>query len=252
MCDHHNYRVQKYLKGATSGTTVVDVAGNGYPDHPEGLTFDKNGYLYIAGHGAHRVMRFPPNSVSGQVVAGSSAGKAGATLDLLNEPLGVAVDDNLNVYVAERVGQRVMKWTPSATAGTIVIDPTTATSFYGLLLSPYAANQVYVSSESQNAVYLWNFNSTTPLITYQTVNSTKNLVTPRGIRYDHYGNLYVADRGNDRVVMYCANSTVGRVVVGGTGTTPALANVLDVALDSDLNIFVSDESLNELIRYDRL
>ncbi|CAF2852635.1 unnamed protein product [Rotaria sp. Silwood2] len=57
--------------------------------------------------------------------------------------------------------------------------------------------------------------------------------------FDPYGNLYIVDSDNDRVVMHCANSTVGIVVAGGSSTTPDLDKPTAVALDSNLNLYVA-------------
>ena len=250
VADHHNFRVQRWSRSAVTGVTVVNI-GTG-TDHPEGLTFDKNGYLYVTGHNYERVIRYPPTFSAGSNVAGQP-NVGSAALNNLKSPLGLAVDDSLNIYIAERDNERVTKWAPGASTGTIVVDPPSGTKFYGLLLSLYNSNQVYVSSEEKNAVYLWTFLSSTPAITLTQVNGTPTaLSTPRGIKYDTYGNLYVADRGNQRVVMYCANSTVGRVVAGGSGSTPGLANPYDADFDSDLNLYVVDSGNNQVVKYDRL
>ena len=207
--------------------------------------------MYITGHDYSRVVRYTPNFTNPTTVAGV-AGSSGTALHLLTKPLGLAVDSSLNVYIAERDGERVVRWAPNAVNGTIVVDPPTGTKFYGLLLSLYSSNQVYVSSEEKDAVYLWTFGSSTPTVTLTAVNSSTNVLTnPRGIKYDSYGNLYVADRGNKRVVMYCNNSTTGRVAITGTGS-PTLNTVMDVAFDSDQNLYVSDESLNQVYKYNRL
>lgn len=250
VCDHHNDRVQQWQRNGVAGVTVAGSAFGVI--HPEGITFDKNGYMYVTGHQEHNVVRVSPGFTSATSVAGVF-GSSGSALHLLTKPLGLAVDDDLNLYIAERDGERVVKWAPNATNGTIVINPAVSgTKFYGLLLSLYSSNQAYVSSEDKDAVYLWTFGLTAPTITLTAVNDTPSaLANPRGIKYDSYGNLYVADKGNKRVVMYCNNATVGRVVVD-TGTSPTLNTPLDVAFDSDMNMYVSDEGLQRVIRYDRL
>lgn len=249
VADHHNYRVQRWNRSATTGETVVNI-GTG-TDHPEGITFDKNGYMYITGHNYERVIRYPPNFSAGTNVAGQP-GSGSTALPNLKSPLGLIVDDNLNIYIAERDNQRVMKWAPGASSGTIVV-PDTNKKFYGILLSLYNTNQVYVSSEDLGSVYLWTFNAGAPAVTLVQVNGTPTtLGAPRGIRYDTYGNLYVADRTEKRIVMYCVNSTIGRVVVGGTGSTPVLAGPYDVDFDSDLNLYVADGSGQRVVKYDLL
>ena len=249
ICDHHNYRIQKWKNGATIGETVVDTGS----DHPEALTFDKNGFMYVTGHNKQRVLRYPPNSDNGTNVAGQF-GVASTAFNNFNNPLGMAVDDNLNLYVAERDNQRVMRWPLNALIGTAVIPNTAASSkFYGLLLSPDSSDKVYVSSEEKDSVYLWTLFAPSASGTYTQVNSsTGNLNKPRGLSLDPYGNLYVADKDNKRVVMYCVNSTMGKVVAGGTGSTPTLQKPDDVALDSNLNLYVVDEGAQSVYRYKRI
>jgi hypothetical protein len=38
----------------------------------------------------------------------------------VNNPYGVWVDSNLNVFVTENINQRVTKWAPGASAGVVV------------------------------------------------------------------------------------------------------------------------------------
>ena len=88
-------------------------------------------------------------------------------------------------------------------------------------------------------------------VIHQVNDTPSTLNAPRGIEYDKYGNLYVCDRSNKRVVMYCVNSTMGRVVVADNAAT-VLQNPYDVAFDSDLNMYVLDGDGQRVIRYNRL
>ena len=199
-----------YTQVATTGVTVIDTTS---ADHIEALTFDKNGYIYVTGHESQRVLRYPPTFANSTTVAGV-LGVSSSKLNNLNDPLGMDLDNDLNLYIAERGNKRVVKWGPNATNGTIVIGTGSTPRFYGLLLSLYSSNQVYVSSEDTGAVYLWTFGASSPSITLTQVNGTPSTLNkPKGIQYDIYGNLYVCDKSSRRIVMYCANSTIGRVVV---------------------------------------
>ena len=250
ICDHFNDRIQMWTKGAVNGLTVVDASLQG--DHPVALTFDKNGYLYISSHNNERVLRYNPDFTNSTTVAGQN-GVTSTALDALNYPIGVDVDENLNLYIADSRNRRVMKWEPNATSGTIVVGGASTPRFHGLLLSPYSSDAVYLSSETDDSVYLWTFGASAPSVTLTSVNSTtSSLNRPSGIKHDLYGNLYVADQGNERVVMYCANTTLGKVVVGDTGSTPALNKPIDVGLDSNLNLYVVDERDDIVVKYARL
>ena len=237
-----------WTKGATTGVMIIDT---NLLDHPEALTFDKNKFLYMTGHNVQRVLRYPPNFSNFTIVAGIT-NISSTALNNLDNPLGMDLDDDLNLYIAERDNKRVVKWAPNATSGTIVIGTGTTPKFYGLLLSLYTDNQVYVSSEDADAVYLWTFNASLPTVTLTQVNGTPPaLDKPRGIEYDIYGNLYVCDKVNKRVVMYCVNSTMGKIAVVDNAAT-VLQQPDDVAFDSDLNMYVVDNKGQKVIKYDRL
>ncbi|CAF3415280.1 unnamed protein product, partial [Rotaria sp. Silwood2] len=70
-----------------------------------------------------------------------------------------------------------------------------------------------------------------------------SLFTPVDIFIDNNYTLYIADRDNDRVVKYYANTTVG-VLVGGNGTSGRtsrlLSGVKGIAVDQYGNVIVAD------------
>lgn len=244
IADHHNYRVQMWTKGASTGVKIIDTTG---ADHPEGLTFDNNSYLYLTGHEVNRVVRYSPDFSSSTNVAGVYGVKSSAGTNHLNDPLGMDLDENLYLYIAERSNTRVVKWAPNGTVGSIVISATK--KLFGIVLSRYSTNQAYVSSEEAKAVYLWTFNAPSPSITLTQVSSSSNLDSPRGLQYDIYNNLYVADRTTKRIIMYCPNATIGRIAVFDN---TALKQPYDLAFDSDLNMFVLDGDGQKVLKYTRL
>jgi hypothetical protein len=246
VCDHHNDRIQMWPKGAATGITVSSISG----DHPEYLTFDKNGLMYSTGHNVQRVLRFTSNFASSTIVAGQLNSGSNAANEL-DDPWGMQLDDNLNLYIAERTNERVVKWPLGATTGTIVIANNANTpKFYGLQLAPNSTDRVYLSSVEANEVYLWVFNAASPLVTLsQVTGSPSSLSKPYGIKLDPYGNLYVADENNNRIVKYCVNHTIGTVPVGGSGSTPSLSKPIDVAFDVDLNMYVLDQGQSAVYKY---
>ncbi|CAF3869810.1 unnamed protein product, partial [Rotaria sp. Silwood1] len=220
VSDAGNNHVQQWSQCATSAETIAgsNTSNSGSTstlfDSPDDITFDKYGYMYVADHNNHRVQRFPPNSNIGTTVAGTGT-KSGALTDL-DHLAAIDVDDNLNIYIADIHNDRIVKWASNATSGTVVVSNSLIDKSYDILLSPSSSNQVYTSNSDKDKVYIWTFGNNSPTSTLSQVNATKNaLAKPKGMVFDPYGNLYVVDSDNDRVVMYCANSAVGIVVVGG-------------------------------------
>ncbi len=253
VCDQQNNRVQMWINGAASGVTVAgDSTGaqgstSTFLQQPVSHTFDDNGFLYVSDQQNNRVQRYPPNSLNGTMVAGQGGGGSNA-LNGLNNPAGIDVDNKSNLYIADTGNNRLVVWAPNATNGTILINNNLIGQVYGLLLAPGSSNQVYLSSQSQHSIYLWTFGASTPNITLTQVSGTPNILNnPSGITLDPYGNLYVADRDNNRVVMYCVNSTVGITVVNGN--TPALNHPIGVGFDSNLNMYVGTREGDNVVRY---
>ena len=236
ICDTRNFRIQMWTTGAANGITVIDTTVE--DDRRVALISDTYGYLCISDDKTERLLRYAPISTNRATVAGYN-GISSSALYALNSPMDIAVDGNLNLYIADSRNQRVMKWGPNATNCTTAIGSGSTSRFHGLLFSSYSLDAVWLSSENDDSVYLWTFNASAASVTLTQVkgmNARPSFNKPNGIKYDLYGNLYVADRGNERVVMYCADSTLDIVVVGDTGSTSIPEAQIDVGLDSSLNL----------------
>jgi DNA-binding beta-propeller fold protein YncE len=140
----------------------------------------------------------------------------------LNHPLGVATDSNGNVWVADYMNNRVLKF---SRAGTLVASYGSYGSWQGQFMNPreIAINQsngdVYVTDEGNNRVvelnssgeflktFGWGVSDGKAEFEICTsycragVAGTGNgqLHEPRGITIDSSGDVWVADAGNDRL-----------------------------------------------------
>lgn len=113
------------LRWNRTGITVVDkTSSSGINStqfkNPWGLALDWQYNLYVTERTSHRVQKFARGSKIGLIVAGSANGVSGTSLSLLSSCLGIAVDDNENIYVAEFNNHRVTFWPRGSTSGTIV------------------------------------------------------------------------------------------------------------------------------------
>ncbi len=109
----------------TGGVSASSLNGVG------GLALDASGGLYIADNGNNRVLHYPPGSTTADVVYGqpdftSNAGWASAIN--LYGPMGVAVDGNGGLYVADSNNNRVLYFPPSGSVNTATpVGTSTAT-----------------------------------------------------------------------------------------------------------------------------
>jgi sugar lactone lactonase YvrE len=82
--------------------------------YPTGVILDKNGSIYIADSGQHRVRKV--DAVTGLITTVAGIGVAGSTGDgglavaaELNTPTSVAFDPHGSMYITEALGNRVRK-----------------------------------------------------------------------------------------------------------------------------------------------
>lgn len=245
VCDYGNKRIQKWDVNPTTITTVTDDT-NG--DSPNGLVVESGGGIYLADDRLHYVLKYTGRLIS--VVAAGDKGNSGSRDDLLDTPSGLTLDNSLNLYVVDTGNNRVVRWNHQSTRG----DPILNSGSIGLTdiaMSSKLSNLLYLSSMNTNQVVSWQINGVGPIKTFRSVNSSNSsLSLPHGIILDDDENLYVADSGYTRVVMFCAGSTMGRVIINGVSASPNFLSVVDIGLDSDRNLYVLDRTDAKVIRFD--
>ncbi|CAF1156536.1 unnamed protein product [Didymodactylos carnosus] len=266
VADYNNHRIQKWLNGASTGTTIAGLT-NGTSGltsnqlyYPSAIYVDrKNQNLYIDDSGNHRVQLWNNSATSGTTVAGIT-GNGGNGSNQFSFIYGIWVDSNENIYVTDRDNHRVMKWTSgNISSGTIVVDQRNGqlNMTYGIYLDE-VNNSVYISDFGTNIIMklvLGASNGTIIAGISGTSGSNSTLMNgPSSITLDQYGNLYVADSQNHRVQMFCPNSLSGITIVGGSsglGSTQ-LHSPLGLALDSNLNLYVSDSKNHRIQKFMKL
>ena len=96
------------VAGVTGVAGVSSISLNG----PRYVTLDYLGNFYVADTVNHRVQFFMAGQSNGTTIAGVTS-VAGSSVTNLNTPYAVAVDAQLNLYVADTYNYRVQKFTRS-------------------------------------------------------------------------------------------------------------------------------------------
>ena len=190
---------------------------------PAGLTFDKKGNLYIADRNNHRIRKVDTRGIITTVAGNGTAGFSGdggkATQAQLNLPSGVAVDDKGNIYISDRSNNRVR----------VVDNKGTITTFAGNGGDGYSGD----SGPATKA----------------------QLSKPFGLALDKKGNLYIADRENNRVrkvnpqgIITTVAGDGGFFFMGDNGPSyrASIAGPTGIVVDKNGILYIADRNNNRI------
>jgi sugar lactone lactonase YvrE len=230
--------------------------------------------LYIADSGNHEIRKvdFASGTIStiaGTGTPGYNGDAIAATSAQLNQPNGVALDSNGNVYIAETGGNRIRM--VSASTGKISTIAGNGTGGFSGDGGPATSAEIgpySVAVDSLFNVFLTDGNYRIREVSASTgdINTVAGnggyggdggpatlatLNNPYGLAFDSSGNLYVADLANcvirevefstGKMQSFAGNGTCGDTGDGGAATSAEL-EVLYLAVDSNNNIYISDPS----------
>ncbi|WP_170309735.1 NHL repeat-containing protein [Mucilaginibacter xinganensis] len=239
--DAGNDRIRKI----TPAGTVSSLAGSdstGFADgpdttasffHPEGISLDAAGNVYVADAGNNLIRKVTPNgTVSTLAGNGTDVSQGG----IFNNPTGVAADASGNVYVANYINNNILIVTPSGlintfagsgNAGSANGTGSSATFYFPNSLAVDASGNVYVADGINNLV-----RKITPagVVTTFAGNGTAGAVDgaaakasfngPAGLAVDAAGNVYVADSNNNMIRKITQAGIV--TTIAGSGSSGAI------------------------------
>ncbi len=186
-------------------------------------------------------------------VAGSSSGTGGSTAALLDYPYGLWVDATGNVYIADQTNDRIQKWAPGASSGITVAGTGIAGNGSDQLDGPSdvyvdGSGNIYIADTDNNRVQMWASGASFGVTVAGQADGTggsaaDQLSLPQSVFVDASGNVYVSDRGNNRVQLWAPSATSG-VTVAGTGSPDSSANALNypmgIFVDGSGTLFIAD------------
>ena len=198
-----------------------DKANQAKLNVPAGLAFDKRGNLFIADRNNHRIRKVDSRgiitTIAGTGIAGFSGDGGPATKAQLNHPSGIAFDNKGNLFFSDRSNERTID-----SSGKI---------------HTYAGNgKEGFKGDSGPAL-------------------EASLDKPFGIAFDRKGNLYIADRGNNRVrkvntqgIMTTIAGDGGFFFSGDNGPAyrASVAGPTGVVVDDQGILYIADRNNNRI------
>ena len=203
-----------------AGDGTTDFKGDGGPAiaaglyAPEQVAVDAAGNVYISDRNHNRVRKVTLDGIITTAVGGGNGGDGGlATQAGISSPEGLAVDSSGNLFIMEAGNYRVRKVAPNGIISTVAGNGTSGFSGDG---GPA------ISAQISYAV---------------------------GITVDSTGNLFIADRYNNRIrkvapngiiTTVAGNGTTGFGGDGGPATSASIYTPFGVAIDATGNLLIAD------------
>jgi uncharacterized protein (TIGR03437 family) len=251
--------------GGTGSPGAGGAATSTMLSYPLGLAIDSVGNLYVADHDSSRVQQISPGGIVTTVAGNGTLGYSGdggsATSAQLNEPIGVAIDNAGNLYIAERGNSTIRRVSPAGIITTVAGNGTRGVSGDGgSATSAQLGVPVGVATDNAGNLYIADNSgpprirkvSPTGIITTIAGGDTGGLIDPRGVAVDNAGNLYVPDYGAGRVLKVSPSGTITTVAGngpccgssdGGPATTAQLHYPSYLAMDAAGNLYIADSSV---------
>ncbi|CAF1281543.1 unnamed protein product [Adineta steineri] len=198
--DYKSGRVQRWSAETNTFVTVMNVNSSCW-----GLFVDISNTLYCSMPDHHQVVKRSLNDSvmnSNRIAAGT--GINGLASNQLGRPFGIFVDVNLDLYVADCVNDRVQLFQSGELSGITVagiesLNPTiTLDCPSGIILD--AEKYLFIVDHYDYRIVGSGLNGFRCLVgCYGMGYQSNQLDKPFSLSFDHSGNMFVTDQGNNRI-----------------------------------------------------
>ena len=195
-----NGRVQKWEAQTNRFDIVMDVNSS-----CSGLFLDTNETLYCSMIDYHQVVKKSLNDDEMKSIAvAAGTGFAGLSFNELNGPVGIFVDVNFDLYVADCINNRIQLFQSEDLNGITVagdgsINPTINLRCpSGIVLD--AEKYLFIVERDNHRIIGSNLNGFRCLVgCYGRGSQSNQLFYPFSFSFDRSGNILVADQSNNRI-----------------------------------------------------
>lgn len=203
-----NYQqMSKYVVSSNRTTVAMNISRQ-----CGGLFTNINNTLYCAMFDLHIVVTVSLNNhqTAPTLIAGIT-GSSRSALNMINQPYGIFVDATFNLYVADSLNNRIMKFQYGQLSGTVVagadaIETTRLNEPSGVILD--GDGYVYIADYGNHRTVASGLNGFQCIISCSGAGSATNQLNyPQTIAFDSYGGIFVTDKENNRIQKFALRAS---------------------------------------------
>jgi tripartite motif-containing protein 71 len=203
--------VDKWPWNATSSVFIMNTTA-----YSDGLFVDTNGSVYYSSWNTNKVIKRSSNNGTVTITIVAGTGVSGNAATTLNQPRGIFVDISFNLYVADMNNNRIQLFRPgqmnaTTLAGTGAPGTITLSGPTGVVLD--ADGYLFIVNFFANNIVGSGPNGFQCIAGCSGLSgsSSNELNYPFSLSFDSHGNLFVADRSNNRIQKFLlANNSCGK------------------------------------------
>ncbi|CAF1264590.1 unnamed protein product [Adineta ricciae] len=185
--------VDRWMAATNTSVPVMNVTSSCY-----GLFVDVSNSLYCSMHFEHKVVKRYLGDTDTTLILVAGNGTSGSQANKLSNPVGIFVDTNFDLYVADYGNNRIQLFASRASNAI-----TKASSSYLNRPSSVVLDQekklYVVDSHHHRIVRVSDAGFQCIVGCYSSAAATSELFFPWSMAFDSHGNIYVVDRNNSRI-----------------------------------------------------
>ena len=215
----------------------TEINGDGRFNYPMGIAIDTSGDIYVVGSINSRIQKFDKDGEFLQFIGPTVWGVQGFVDRELTFPIGIALDENANIYVTDFGVEQIKVFDKNGTflrnwdVKEGVVRP-------GIVGIAWGNNSVYITDKENHRILRYSPEGTLLSEWGQEGVANGELDYPSGIAVDESGKVHVVDVNNQRIQIFDTEGNYLDSFASGIISEDSWPMLYDIMFDSE-KIYVS-------------